>query len=67
MTNSKHPDFDWHAKGIWMIVDRLGQEWHPTINGTPHGCRATFLRMENRPWSRLVADGYYVQKFVPAA
>lgn len=61
--NSKEQDFDWHEKGVYLMHAPSGEPVVESAADNAYSCRAEFLRTAHRPWSKLVEDGYYVQRY----
>lgn len=61
--NSKQPNFDWHAYGVWVMHSPMDEPLVELTAVTPYSCRAETVRTINKPWSKLVEEGYYVQGY----
>lgn len=65
-SEQESPKFDWHRKGLWVVVKSNGEVLSNTLADTPYSARAEFIRTEGTIWSNATKKGFVVVELVVA-
>lgn len=56
---------DWHAPGLYVVLDSNGRPIYGTLDETPYSARATLARDFNLRWSAAKSQGYTMARLLP--